>query len=121
MEDPTKGSKELPFLCPRMIRRHQRDMGDTKRHLKASALVLVCPGCDSDMLFPRRPTPASSSASLACKQTTVYHPWAVHIPGHGVEGGCDIEGGGHGTCKGAHQLLHVGSRGLHFAPQLVVQ
>lgn len=98
-------------------------MGGPKRHLKGPALLLVCPGCGSasDMLFPRGPTPASSSASVACLQTTVYHPWAVHRPGHGVEGGCDIEGGGHRTCKEAHQLLHVGSRGLHFAPQLVVQ
>lgn len=26
-----------------------------------------------------------------------------------------------GPTRGAHQLLHVGGRGLHFAPQLVVQ
>lgn len=51
-----------------VIRRHQRDMEDPKRHLKGPALFLVCPGCGSagGMLIPRGPTPSSSSASFAC-------------------------------------------------------
>lgn len=61
---PHKGLQRA-LLCPWVIGGHQRDMGDTKKHLKGSALFSVCPGCGSDMLFPGGPIPASSSASLA--------------------------------------------------------
>lgn len=92
--------------------------GEPYRDPKGPALSLVCTRSDSTRGQPH-------AGQLFCSVSLLMNyciapmgcspPWACSGRWMAIS-----EGETH-ACEGAHQLLHVGSRGLHIAPQLVVQ